>query len=131
MSTPFPLLKPLREAAPDETAALDRAIKAPAVSLHQPSTPNPQPSLTDEQLTAATLAAASSIRARLNAIGTHTPSWFAEECAAVITREIRKAEAQAARHASPFTVVTPAPGTPENDNALTILAGAIQSTNAA
>ena len=68
--------------------------------------------LTDKQLAAATLAAASSLRARLNAIGHHTPAWFAEEAAGVIAAEIRRAEASAVRHANPRTVVAPAPGTP-------------------
>jgi hypothetical protein len=101
MSTPFPLLQSKASPAVPVIIQEVRRDIAPAPVI-----------LTDEQLTAATLAAASSIRARLNAIGTHTPSWFAEECAAVIAAEIRKAEASASRHANPFTVVTPAPGTP-------------------
>lgn len=98
MRTPFPLLKGLAQPVIPGPEIMPMS-SAPVI-------------LTDEQLTAATLAAASSIRARLNAIGHHTPAWFAEEAAAVISAEIRKAEASAARHANPFTVVTPAPGTP-------------------
>lgn len=111
MSTPFPLLQskasPVQE-IPESREAAVRAAREAFKTLNA----RPAPViLTDEQLTAATLAAASSIRARLNAIGHHTPAWFAEEAAAVISAEIRKAEASAARHANPFTVVTPAPGT--------------------
>lgn len=59
---------------------------------HTPTRP-PTTMPTDQQLTIATLAAAAQIRARLNAIGIHTPNWFAEEAAAVIAAEIRKAKA--------------------------------------
>ena len=101
MSTPFPLLQSKASPAVPVIIQEVRRDIAPAPVI-----------LTDEQLTTATLAAASSIRARLNAIGHHTPAWFSEEAAAVIAAEIRKAEASATRHANPFTVVTPAPGTP-------------------
>lgn len=68
--------------------------------------------LSDLQLTTATLAAAASLRARLNSIDFATPSWFTEEAAAVLAAAIRQAEANAARPSNPFTVVTPVPGTP-------------------
>jgi hypothetical protein len=68
--------------------------------------------LSDLQLTTATLAAAASLRARLNSIDFATPSWFTEEAAAVLAVAIRQAEANAARPANPFTVTAPVPGTP-------------------
>ena len=44
--------------------------------------------MTPEALTAATIKAAASIKARLKTIGIQTPEWFTEETAKIIAKEI-------------------------------------------